>query len=304
MPSRHPDFVQAKTIQLTADFISPAGRAWLANTSAARILHIFNRVCNLINADSELISVLASPVAMGPFAVRLNESINWSEMVSEEMPVHVHASSISIGAIQIDIEAAISWNPLPQWERLYDLKDSQPWLNEIRNQLGKHAPEGSIAQISSDEKVVGETKAYFVKARQAVLTMRRALRARDIPHMQQAAFTLAGLGPGLTPAGDDYLVGVMYGLWSTLSPADAARLSEALAKSAVPRTNNISRASLRAAANGEANADWHQLIQIISDAEVPKINLILTRIMNTGHTSGADALAGFVDSYSILAGEK
>lgn len=247
--------------------------------------------------------MLASPVAMGPFAVHLNDLINWSEIVSAEMPVHINTASLNIDNIQIDIEAAIRWNPLPQWERLRKMKDTHLWVNEIRNQLDEYAPEGSIARISSEGEDVWATTPYFAKARQAVRTMQKALPARDIPRMQEAAFTLAGLGPGLTPAGDDYLVGVMYGLWSTLAPAEAARLSEALAKSAVPHTNNISIAWLRAAAKGEANADWQQLVQVISDAGVPNTNLILTRIMATGHTSGADTLAGFVDTRSILARE-
>ena len=333
MPSRHPDFVRAKTIQLTADFISPAGRAWLGNTSAARILHIFKRVCNLINADGEILSVLASPVAMGPFAVRLNESINWSGNISAEMRVKCEEDSIRIADVQIDIGTATPWNPLPQWEHLRNLKDTQLWVNEIRKQLSRAAPPDSIAAIimsfpgaerrgilSNDPERAAsqgflepsgsrnDIKGKAFSSLQAVLEtaipkLHAGLRRRDLDSLQSSAQAFAGLGPGLTPAGDDYLVGVMYGLWSTLAPAEATRLSEALAESAGPRTNNISKAWLRAAANGEANADWHQLVQVISSNEVRNITLILTRIMDTGHTSGADALAGFVDTRSILARE-
>ena len=248
--------------------------------------------------------MLTSPVAMGPFAIHMEDSIDWSGRISTEMPVHIHTATIKIDTVRIILEAATNWNPLPQWKHLRNLKDTQLWVNEIRKQLASYAPEGSIARILSDGEIARATTAYFAKASQAVRMIQKALPARDIPRMQQAAFTIAGLGPGLTPAGDDYLVGVMYALWSTLAPAEAARLSEALAKSAVPRTNNISKAWLRAAAKGEANADWQQLVQVISDAEVSNINLILTRIMDTGHTSGADALAGFVDTRSILTSEQ
>ena len=57
---------------------------------------------------------------------------------------------------------------------------------------------------------------------------------------------LAGLGDGLTPAGDDWLVGMM--LWAWLAHAAPRRFCQVLSDAAVPRTTTLSAAFLQAAA--------------------------------------------------------
>ncbi len=99
------------------------------------------------------------------------------------------------------------------------------------------------------------------------------------------AAQLIGLGPGLTPSGDDYLGGMLValrlsgramqaeGLWRWLQP----RLKE--------RTSAISAAHLAAAAAGEAHEALHAVLSG---------DLNLQPLDHVGHCSGWDALAGAV----------
>ncbi len=57
-------------------------------------------------------------------------------------------------------------------------------------------------------------------------------------------------------------------------------------KTAVPRTTTLSANFLRAAAAGEAVWQWHDLVNGRSYA--------INQILAIGHTSGADAWAGFM----------
>lgn len=71
--------------------------------------------------------------------------------------------------------------------------------------------------------------------------------------------TLAGRGDGLTPAGDDLLVGYVAGLVLFHGSCEAAA---AIADVAAPRTTVLSAALLRHAANGELPEPAHTLLTV------------------------------------------
>jgi hypothetical protein len=103
---------------------------------------------------------------------------------------------------------------------------------------------------------------------------------------------LIGLGPGLTPSGDDYLGGVLIalrelgretqarGLWRWLEP----RLA---------RTSAIGAAHLAAAAAGEGHEALHAAIAALCTPGADWTSA-LDALDNVGHCSGWDSLAGVV----------
>ena len=105
---------------------------------------------------------------------------------------------------------------------------------------------------------------------------------------------LAGLGAGLTPAGDDFLLGAMVAIWSTHSRSEAAALAGSISEEAVWRTTSLSAAWLRSAARGEVAAPWHDLLDGMTAHSRERMLAAAERILDMGHTSGADALAGLV----------
>lgn len=122
----------------------------------------------------------------------------------------------------------------------------------------------------------------------------QALGEGDLQGASAAAGELAGLGTGLTPAGDDFLMGAMLAVWSVAEPTWAERASRALLEAATPRTHRISRAWLRAAAAGEAAEPWHSLVRALIGGRQRPLRQAVGRIARQGHTSGADTLTGFV----------
>jgi len=110
----------------------------------------------------------------------------------------------------------------------------------------------------------------------------------------EGATLLAGLGPGGTPAGDDFLVGVMAAVWLLGDQADA----QAIAQTAAPRTSALSAAFLHAAGRGELIAPWHALLEALAAGDPAQVEQGAMRLESFGASSGADALDGF-----ILAGQ-
>ena len=96
---------------------------------------------------------------------------------------------------------------------------------------------------------------------------------------------LIGLGPGLTPAGDDFVGGAMI----ALRAFDQADVADRIAAWALPlartNTNRISRAHLECAARGEGHEALHAYLGSFGKVQLEALSRI-------GHTSGLDAAAG------------
>lgn len=105
----------------------------------------------------------------------------------------------------------------------------------------------------------------------------------------EAVAALAGLGPGLTPSGDDLLCGYAVAL-HRLDRPEAPALAAALAALDEDRTTPLSRHLLSWAARGvagEHHLDW--LDSVLRGAPDPAR---LERLLAHGATSGADWAAG------------
>ena len=138
----------------------------------------------------------------------------------------------------------------------------------------------------------------------------RASWRQDIAGVEEATCGLAGLGPGLTPAGDDALAGfaaVMALLSSRLS-ADARprdHIAEIIAGVARPRTTLLSGVLLTHAARGEVAEHLGELLLALAlPAEASEVVLQAARsVLAFGATSGGDTLLGVLLGLRALIGE-
>ncbi len=103
-----------------------------------------------------------------------------------------------------------------------------------------------------------------------------------------AAAGLIGLGPGLTPSGDDLVGGVLCALHAAGFKEAATRLAGWALPIATTATSRISYAHLACAAEGECGETLNDAMVALLSGQPPD----LQRIDSIGHTSGWDALAG------------
>ena len=114
--------------------------------------------------------------------------------------------------------------------------------------------------------------------------------------IDQAVAGLVGLGPGLTPSGDDLLGGMLVALRATQNTASLFSidsLAACVTRHAAAETTRISAAMLEQSAQGYGSAAQHRLLRCLLevDARPNTVNAALD-LIRTGHTSGWDALAG------------
>jgi hypothetical protein len=130
--------------------------------------------------------------------------------------------------------------------------------------------------------LVGGSNALIEHARPSLKALDEWLRDGGAPSDEIAG--LIGLGPGLTPSGDDYLGGVFLGLRFLKQEEKADALWRWLAPRLIERTSALSAAHLAAASQGIASEPVKQCIR--------STNPDWKALSAVGHSSGWDALAG------------
>lgn len=105
---------------------------------------------------------------------------------------------------------------------------------------------------------------------------------------------LVGLGPGLTPSGDDVLSGALLALHAFSRAEVADALAVWLRPRAEGRTGAVSLAHLACAAVGEGAAVLHDALAALSSGDTRALDAAATAVGSVGHSSGWDALTGIV----------
>lgn len=137
----------------------------------------------------------------------------------------------------------------------------------------------------------------------AVAALRNACRTLDRDEATRQVDRLIGWGEGLTPAGDDFLVGLMAGL-DALVLGDERRHSfrAALAAALVSRpqrTTPIAAHYLRLAAGGHYNEPLTALRNVLlAEPRWGVVEAVLRRALDVGATSGADTVSGLLAGLS------
>ncbi|MGA2624024.1 MAG: DUF2877 domain-containing protein [Bacteroidota bacterium] len=104
-----------------------------------------------------------------------------------------------------------------------------------------------------------------------------------------------GLGPGLTPSGDDFISGLLIAL-NVRQAAFRIDLSQTIHSiyQIAQGTNPFTNAFLRCAARGEVSEKFKRLIGSLFHSERKEIIESTQRLLIVGATSGADQAVGFL----------
>ena len=130
-------------------------------------------------------------------------------------------------------------------------------------------------------------------------TMSQAIRRGDPVGFLAAAHGLIGLGEGLTPAGDDYVVGalaILYRVaawWPVVDPGAGA----ALVARARAGTTTVGAAFITHAVGGEFSEPVRDLVMAGS---MPAARAAASALGRMGATSGADTVAGMRATLAAL----
>ena len=252
--------------------------------------------------DGDVLSLVTESVSDGPFNLVL-PAVDFTRVVSPDARVESRADGLRLGDIEIDARSARTWEARPDWRQIQSKADRlQVGLEHVMAVLEGSALDEGLAGLIVDLPMQRGALAEDIlrQARPSAEELMLGMRKADASICRQAAGELAGLGGGLTPAGDDWIVGALLGAWVLWKHEEAAQLGEAVMQAA-RRSPPLSLCWIRAAAGGECSMRWHELLGALQRRDESPIRSAAQRMLAQGHTSGADALAGFV---AVLRGER
>jgi hypothetical protein len=258
---------------------------------AGWVLSVHRMACNLVDDQRNVIALLSPAVGNGPFSITVDTNFNG---IAIGDPVCADATRLAVGGLTVRLDSASTWEPSPDWH----------WLRTPRKRIAANflafdewtptAIWGGLAHITGADQHAEGKPTFMARLARGKEAYSRLIVAglgegkRDA--LVEGARLLAGLGPGGTPAGDDFLVGVMAAIW-LLGDKSAAL---AIAETAAPRTSALSAAFLRAAGRGEFIALWHGLLEALAAGDPAQVETAAMAVESFGASSGADALDGFI----------
>lgn len=211
------------------------------------------------------------------------------------------------GTFAFPLEAATLWEPPDTGaSRTHDKLGRT--LDELGPVIAKNQLRGFGELIpallgSCDTSPRKKNDLLLARAWQAINAFSRWLQAaltqQDVRlPIPKEVENLIGLGPGLTPAGDDFLGGVLIALRSLAEHALADCIEDWILPLARAQTNKISLAHLRCAVAGEGAAVLHNMLAALNSQHGTALTPYLDALDGIGHSSGWDTLAGVICAYA------
>ena len=267
----------------------------------ARVEAVFRRACVLRTSGGEAIGLVLGKAGDGPLNVVVDAAAEALSALEPGMPARIESAQLRVGPLEIDLQPARVWEARPNWDgvRVCALHSIARYFS-LQHLAMQSAPAGTLLPplTRSPDRVELENTAADATSTPILGVVREALGPitagwrGGLDSLRAGAAQMAGLGGGLTPAGDDFLMGVMLAAW-LLHPRPE-ELCAAVVEAAEQRTSWLSAAFLWAAARGECGLAWHQLLAALCSGDESDLDRTVQLLMSRGATSGADALAGFL----------
>lgn len=221
-----------------------------------RVHSVFDRAVNVLWLDGRMLTLHGPGPLAAPFAVGL-----------ERLPPRgTMAPGMPVGSVDFDWRGAES--------------------------VALEMPQGPLGfSVGTLPELAGAQALRSPAGARALRALGRGLAAGDTRASVDAACALVGFGEGLTPAGDDCVVGALAAVqrlspaWLSTNAAQADRLVEA----ARTRTTDLARDFLLEALDGRFAEPVLDLLTALSDDRAEDA---ARRLLSMGATSGADTLCG------------
>lgn len=260
----------------------------------ARIHSVFHGALNFV-AGEQLFTLATAERGLLPNGVTLDTGDDFLArglkpgMLLRSTNAHLRCADFPF---QVDLTGAICWSPLLTPAGVFRPLESA--IAVLAGVLANSAAQAGFGPLLSH--LAAPTESALPElcrvAQPVIADLLQGLRTDRLAQTIEASAGLIGLGDGLTPSGDDFLVGVCAALVAT-DHWLARPFSAACASHARGRTTRISEMFLDYAAQGAYAARVHELVAALH-AEVADHCLAraLTATLGWGGTSGSDCLLG------------
>ncbi|HUG35162.1 MAG TPA: DUF2877 domain-containing protein [Anaerolineales bacterium] len=266
----------------------------------AVIQSVFESAVNLrLAGEDRLITLLISESYELPQGIRVTDK----NFPLQSLIVDLHAASrggilrFESSPLTVDLRGAPIWKcPIPElgadmgsppvqkaWSIAWELLNLQQGLRKTDI-------------LADDLFQINTGSSLSRRMSKPVMGLVASTEQFDTDNAIRAAEKMIGLGPGVTPSGDDILIGFLAGLWSTAGQDQRQSLFiRSFGAELVQRarqTSEISRTYIFHAAQGQFSSSLSHLVESITAGD--EVEEAAQTAMRVGHSSGMDSVTGLL----------
>lgn len=254
----------------------------------------FNRTLNIkCFENDDLYTIACSKLDNGPNTVIIDVDNMKSMKIVVDDRVRVENNLLYIAnKLTISIDKVNIWESvLPSYTHNVEILKQN--LMKMKEYINVHGVGGGMKKNVITQNAF-EAEVSNMLENRTLLLFNELLNHRissALPH----AISLVGLGPGLTPSGDDFLTGLFAVFNMKNSPFYPYRsFCEEVLKKAKNLTNDISYMTLQKAAIGKVRESIISLLNNLFVEDEEDLFLSLNKLLSIGSSSGTDIALGIV----------
>jgi hypothetical protein len=292
---------------ITIPILRSGTLAWkfCRDAACAELVAVFDRSVYLRSADM-FVCIGTPGIGNGPITMigAFDSPTHLAEFgLRPGSPAAISERCITIGsAVRFTFEECELWHP-PEWPAPLPYLQLANVGNGVVSLLSAEAFDEGFAQVYRLSRCGTFETPLARIARERIAHFQSWLcDALESDCIQPAAsldaiHSLIGLGLGLTPSGDDFLVGALALLDALAERKAHGALAHAVAAAPRGLTSPLSDCLLRAAAAGHAGEPlWRAVSAIISG----NLDAAIACVRQIGHSSGWDMLVGVASALPVV----
>jgi hypothetical protein len=284
-----------------------AGRILSRKGSGGKILASLSGGIYFLTDEQEVFWVWPDPAPMHRRCIRM-ESLPVGREIQFGQRFRVEPPLIVGDLFVIDLRHAEGWSPflplpaqgLPSALVKENCERLIGFLLCLNPREGLSPLIPSLWARSNEELEFSGAAEIYSKISPVVSEIARACRRGDLPAVLEKGKGLIGLGPGLTPSGDDFMGGLLFSAFMLRRFYPGAlswnpdRMADFVAE-AQSRTHPLSFVFLRDFASGHAPAPLAEVVQyLFLGRDFERAVSAVGQLLNFGHSTGGDMLTGLL----------
>ena len=285
------------------DLVGAFAKDFFCAPDEAKIIGVFRRSLYAENTFGRIACIGEQGIGPGPLNAlcEFSGDMDFTQIVEPGSPTKIRDGWMQLGSrMKIDISRPMAWEPEPLpngWDLEFFL-DNHPVLVQWIAETGPREGLAPLIEHIVSGGEISNKGAFQTVSWKGIADfghwLSHSLNGEKNLEFPASARRLVGLGPGLTPAGDDFWCGVMVALRAQGFEDIFGKVSGSVLKLAEERTNKISRAHMECAAGGQGAQALHETISAMGMADGVRLRSALHELDKIGHSSGWDSLAGVV----------
>ncbi|WP_340007073.1 DUF2877 domain-containing protein [Paenibacillus sp. FSL K6-0276] len=254
----------------------------------------FNRTLNIQCLDSgDLYTIACKGIDNAPNTLIIDlDSFEEADVVVNDNVSSDHSILTIANKMSITLDGAMKWNcVLPIYPAETDVLKMNVFT--MKQYINLHGNNSRFERAFKSGNPFDDEMSKMLNERTQLLVLE--LQNKRMSTAITHATSLIGLGPGLTPAGDDFLVG-LFTVFNIENNRYFSHKSfcEEVVLHAKPLTNDISYMALAKAAVGLVRESISDLMEALFRGSEEELKLSLRRVLAIGSTSGTDIALGIV----------